>query len=54
MCYVIVLMSSLLLYNVENNKELRKNIKGVGMSKLLTGTVYSSKIDVHSECIHTP
>jgi hypothetical protein len=36
MCYFIVLMSSLLFYNVENSFFL---IEWVGVSKLLTGTV---------------
>ena len=39
MCYLIVLMSSLLFYNVENSKKLRKTIELVGVLKLLTGSV---------------
>ena len=38
MCYFIVLMSSLLFYNVENSQNKEKPLN-VGVSKLLTGTV---------------
>ena len=39
-CYFIVLMSSLLLYNVENSKKLRETFEWVGVLKLLTGSVF--------------
>jgi hypothetical protein len=39
MCYFIVLMSSLLFYNVENSKN-KEILEWVGVSKLLTGTVH--------------
>ena len=39
MCYLIVLMSLLLFYNVEDSKNKEKPWN-VGVSKLLTGTVY--------------
>ena len=40
MCYFVVLMSSLLSYNVENRKKKeRKTLEWVGVSKCLTGTV---------------
>ena len=38
MCYFIVLMSSIIFNNVENSKN--KETLEVGVSKLLTGTVY--------------
>jgi hypothetical protein len=37
--YFLVLMSSLLFYNVENSKKERKTLECVGVSKPLTGTV---------------
>jgi hypothetical protein len=40
MCYFIVLMSSLLFYNVENSKKSRKTLEWGGVSQLLNGTVY--------------
>ena len=39
MCYFIVLMLSLLFYNVENSKN-NKKLEWVGVLKLLTGSVY--------------
>ena len=42
MCYFIVLMSSLLFYNVEIVKKKAKTVEWVGVFKLLTGTVYVS------------
>ena len=40
MCYFIVLMSSLLLYNVENSPNKEKTLEWVGVSKVLIGTGY--------------
>ena len=40
MCYFIVLMSSLLFYNVENSTKSRNTLEWVGVSKILTCTIY--------------
>ena len=40
MCYFIVLMSSLVLYNVENSQN-KETLEWIGLSKLLTGTVHT-------------
>ena len=41
MCYFIVLMSTLLFYNLENSKNKEKvGVSKVSVSKLLTGTLF--------------
>ena len=46
MCSFLVLMSSILNYNVEDNKNKEKNTEGEGVSRLLTGTVCSAGMNV--------
>jgi hypothetical protein len=50
MCYFIALMSSLLLYNVENSK-IKKNIWMSGCVQTLTGTVCRSTLKYNDKAI---
>jgi hypothetical protein len=45
MCYFIVLMSSLLLYNVlvKNSQKKKENLEWVGLAQLLTGTQHARR-----------
>jgi hypothetical protein len=48
MGYFIVLMSSLLLYNLENSKKWRKTLERVGVLKVLTGNVHYTHTHTHT------